>query len=103
MITKPKPHRALLCLSVFSCLLISFSSCKRDDDTSKPTITLKTSTATYNWGDLTLAKPVQSDAVTYNSEGNVDRVVTTDGNGNTLSDISLIYSGNKITLNTQYN
>jgi hypothetical protein len=102
MITKPISHRALLCLPVILFLLISFSSCKRDD-TNKPALTLKLSNATYNWGDLTLSKPIQSDEVKYNTTGNIGRVITTDNNGKTLSDISLTYSGSKITLNTQYN
>lgn len=101
MITKPKPHRVLLCLSVFSCLLISFSSCKRDD-TNLPAVTLKLSNAAYNWGDLSINKKIESDEVKYNVAGNIERVITTDGNGNTISNIQFAYSGNKITLNTKY-
>jgi len=102
MIIKPKPHRALLCLLIFSCLLISFSSCKRDN-TDQPTPTLKLSNAAYNWGDLSISRKIQSDEVTYNAAGNIDKVTTTDDNGNTISNIQFTYSGNKITLNTTYN
>jgi len=102
MITQPKSHRALLCLSVFSCLLLSFSSCKRDD-TNLPTVNLKLSNAAYNWGDLSINKKIESDEVKYNTAGNIERVITTDDNGNTLSNIQFTYSGSKITLNTKYN
>ncbi len=102
MATQPKPHCALLCLSVISCLLISFSSCKQDN-TNQPIVTLKLSNAAYNWGELAINKKIQSDEVKYNAAGNVDGVITTDNNGNILSNITFTYSGNKITLNTQYN
>lgn len=102
MIPKPKSHRALLCLSVFSCLLISFSSCKRDN-TNQPTVALKLSNAAYNWGDLSINKKIESDEVKYNTAGNIERVTTTDDNGNTISNIQFTYSGNRITLNTKYN
>ncbi len=102
MITKPKSHRALLYLSVFSCLLISFSSCRRDN-TNQPTVTLKLSNAAYDWGDLSINKKIESDEVKYNASGNIERVITTDDNGNTLNNIQFTYSGSKITLNTKYN
>src|ERR1700744_1675986 len=102
MISKPKSRRALLCLSVFSCLLIGFSSCKRDN-ANQPTVTLKLSDAAYNWGDLSINKKIESDEVKYTAAGNIDKVITTDDNGNVLSNIQFTYSASKITLNTQYN
>jgi hypothetical protein len=102
MITQPKPHRALLCLSVFSYLLISFTSCKRDN-TNQPTVTLKLSNATYDWGDLSINKKIESDEVKYNAAGNIESVITTDNNGNAINNVQFTYSGSKITLNTQYN
>lgn len=102
MITQPKSNRALLYLSVFSCLLITFSSCKRDD-TNQPTVALKLSNAAYDWGDLSINKKIESDEVKYNTAGNIDRVITTDNNGNILNNIQFTYSGSKITLNTKYN
>jgi hypothetical protein len=102
MITKPKSHRALLCLSVFSYLLISFSSCKRDN-TNQPAVTSKLSNAAYDWGDLSINKKIESDEVKYNAAGNIEKVITTDDNGNTISNIQFTYSGSKITLNTKYN
>lgn len=102
MITKPKSHHALLWLPIFSCLLISFSSCKRDN-TSPPTVTLKLSNAAYDWGDLAINKKTESDEVKYKAAGNIERVITTDNAGNIISNIGFTYSGSKITLNTQYN
>lgn len=101
MITKPKSCRALFCLFVFYCLLISFVSCKRDD-TSQPTVTVKLSNAAYDWGDLSINRKIESDEIKYNATGDIERVITTNNNGNIISNIKFTYSGSKITLNTKY-
>lgn len=101
MITKPKSCRELFCLFVFYCLLISFVSCKRDD-TSQPTVTVKLSNAAYDWGDLSINRKIESDEIKYNATGDIERVITTNNNGNIISNIKFTYSGSKITLNTKY-
>lgn len=101
MTAKPKPRLALLCLSTCVCLLIAVSSCKRDDS-DNVNVSLKPTVVNYSWGELAINKKIESDEISYRSDGKIANVLTRDNNGDTLSNIAFTYSGNKITLNTPY-
>jgi hypothetical protein len=83
---------------LFSAALVS---CKNDNVSPEATAALSLKTASYSWGDLSISRTINNDVIHYNSAGQPDTIVSTDGNS-AVSTIVLSYSGNKITLNTPY-
>jgi len=110
MTHKPTLRNAAVSISSVLCLLIVFSSCRRDEvnptsvkTSDSTTKTLRIATAGYQWDELAINKKTQSDVLSYDATGKIDSVLTYDNNGILLSRIGFTYSANKITLNSPYN
>ena len=105
MAAKPTLHRTAFYFLFTAFTSLTISSCHKDKnlDPQPADVTLKVSTADYNWGELSINKKIESDSVQYDATGKIKRVVTYDNNNNLLRDVAFTYSGSKITLNSQFN
>lgn len=87
-------------------LILAFFAygCEKEAATESviPVVSSDFASVKYEWGDQSLSRQSYEDIIKFNTNRQLDRIITLRNKVDTLFDISLSYQGNKIALNTPF-
>lgn len=89
---------------LFLLLALFVYGCEKEADIERvsPAMSSDFVSVKYEWGDQSLSRQNYDDIIKFNTNKQLDRIITLRNKVDTLFDISLSYQGNKIALNTQF-
>lgn len=89
---------------LFLVLALFVYGCEKAPETEpgSPAVSSHFASVKYEWGDQSLSRQNYDDIIKFNTNGQLDRIITLRNKVDTLFEISLSYQGNKIALNTPF-